>query len=210
MDSLSIDVLTFWFGDTDLTRDMEKRDIWFRSTLEFDAELAARYREVHERAGGGAFDHFVENPADCLALAVILDQVPRNIYRATPRAFATDAKAREVARMALDLGHDRGMANWHKMFLYLPFEHSENLADQDRACALYEPLGEERSYEAALAHREAIRKFGRFPHRNEFLGRVNTPGEEAYLEDPPLWGKTAAEVAEIEQRKAAQAAAEAG
>ena len=206
MDPLSTDVLTFWFGDTDLSREMERRDIWFRSTPEFDAELAERYGEVHERAGGGAYDHFVENPADCLALALLLDQVPRNIYRATPRAFGTDAKAREVARIALDLGHDQGIANWHKMFLYLPFEHSENLADQDRACALYEPLGEERSYEAALAHREAIRKFGRSPHRNGFLGRANTAEEEAYLEDPPLWGKTAAEVAEIEQRKAEQAA----
>lgn len=205
MDPLSTDVLTFWFGDTDLSRETERRDIWFRSTPEFDAELDRRYREVHERAGGGAFDHFVETPADCLALALILDQVPRNIFRGTPRAFGTDAKAREVARIALDRGHDREMASWRKIFLYLPFEHSEDLADQDLACALYEPLGQERSYQSALAHRETIRKFGRFPHRNEFLSRVSTPEEEAYLEDPPLWGKTAAEVAEIEQRKAAQA-----
>lgn len=203
MDPLSTDVLTFWFGDTDLSREMERRDVWFRSTPEFDAELAQRYREVHERAGGGAFDHFVENPADCLALTLILDQVPRNIYRASPRAFGTDAKAREIARIALDRGHDQLVAKWHKIFLYLPFEHSENLEDQDRACALYEPLGEDRSMEAALGHREAIRKFGRFPHRNVCLGRENTPEEELYLEDPPLWGKTAAEVAEIEARKAA-------
>lgn len=208
MDPLSTDVLTFWFGDTDLSREMERRDIWFRSTPEFDHELTQRYREVHERAGGGAFDHFVETPADCLALALFLDQVPRNIYRGTPRAFATDAKAREVARIALDRGHDRQMAKWQKIFLYLPFEHSENLEDQDLACALYEPLADERSFEAALGHREAIRKFGRFPHRNVFLGRENTPEEEAYLQDSPLWGKTAAEVAEIEARKAAQGEAE--
>ena len=204
MDPLSTDVLTFWFGNTDIARDMERRDIWFRSTPEFDAELMRRYREVHERAGGGAYDHFVGNPADCLALCVILDQVPRNIYRGTPRSFVTDAKAREVARIALGHGYDQGMASWRKVFLYLPFEHSENLEDQDRACALYEHLGQERSYQSALAHREAIRKFGRFPHRNVFLGRVNTPEEEVYLKDPPLWGKTAAEVAEIERIKAEQ------
>ncbi len=204
MDPLSTDVLTFWFGDTDLAKEMERREVWFRSTPEFDAELTQRYREVQERAGGGAFDHFIENPADCLALALLLDQVPRNIYRGTPRAFATDAKAREVARIALDRGHDQAMEKWQKIFIYLPFEHSENLEDQDLACTLYEPVADERSLEAALGHREAIRKFGRFPHRNICLGRENTPEEDVYLEDPPLWGKTAAEVAEIEQRKAAQ------
>jgi len=94
------------------------------------------------------------------------------------------------------------MSSWHRAFLYLPFEHSENMDDQDRACALYETLGHERSLQAALDHREAIRRFGRFPHRNAVLGRANTPEETEYLKDPPLWGKTAAEVAEIERRRA--------
>lgn len=203
MDPLSTDVLTFWFGDSDIGREMERRDVWFRSTPEFDAEIADRFREIHERAGGGAFDHFVDHPADCLALSLILDQFPRNMYRGSPRAFGTDAKAREVARIALDRGYDQTMASWRKIFLYLPFEHSEELVDQDRACALYETLDQERSLQSARDHREAIRQFGRFPHRNAALGRVSTPAEEAYLEDPPLWGKTEAEVAEIERRKAA-------
>ena len=207
MDPLSEDILTFWFGDTDLSRDMERREVWFRSTPEFDAAITGQYAEAHERAGGGAFDHFVESPADCLALVIMLDQFPRNMFRQSPRAFGTDAKAREITRLALDRGYDRGMSRWHRIFLYLPFEHSENLADQDRACALYQPLGEERSLQAAIGHRDAIRRFGRFPHRNAVLGRINTPEEDIYLEDPPLWGKTAAEVAEIEARKAA---AEAG
>lgn len=206
MDPLSTDILTFWFGHTELSREMEKRDVWFRSTPEFDAELTARYTEYQERAGGGAFDHFIEHEADCLALILMLDQFPRNIHRGTPRAFGTDAKAREISRVALERGYDRGKGVWQRIFLYLPFEHSEDLGDQDRACALYEPLGEERSYQSALDHREAIRTYGRFPHRNEVLGRVCTPEEEAYLEDPPLWGKTEAEVVEIERRKAAQAA----
>lgn len=210
MDPLSADILTFWFGDTDLARDMERREIWFRATPEFDAELARRYGAAHERAGGGAFDHFVATPADCLALVLLLDQVPRNIHRGTPRAFGTDAKAREIARVALDRGHDQPMSAWRKLFFYLPFEHSEDLADQDRACALYETLGDERAYQSALDHRAAIRTFGRFPHRNAVLGRESTPEEVAYLADPPLWGKTAAEVAEIERRKAAQDVSAAG
>ena len=204
MNSLSEDLLTFWFGDTDLKRSMERRDVWFRSTPEFDAALIDRYGETHERAGGGAFDHFVENPADCLALILLLDQVPRNIFRGSPRSFGTDAKAREIARIALDRGHDRGLGSWHKAFLYLPFEHSENLSDQDRSCALYQTLDQKRSLQAALDHREAIRKFGRFPHRNVVLGRLNTPEEEAYLENPPTWGKTAAEVQAMERSKGDQ------
>lgn len=203
MDLLATDILTFWFGDTDLARKMERREIWFRSEPEFDAEITARFQEIHERAGGGAFDHFMEAPGECLALAIVLDQFPRNMYRGSPRSFGTDAKAREVARVALDRGHDKVMSSWHRTFLYLPFEHSENMDDQNRACALYETLDEGRSLQAALDHREAIRKFGRFPHRNAVLGRENTPAEEEYLKDPPLWGKTAAEVAEIERHKAA-------
>lgn len=203
MDPLASEILTFWFGHTDLTREMERREIWFRSEPDFDAEITTRFREIHERAGGGAFDHFVETPGACLALAIVLDQFPRNMYRGSPRSFGTDAKAREVARIALDRGHDQGLSSWHRTFLYLPFEHSENMEDQNRACALYETLNQERSLQAALDHREAVRRFGRFPHRNAVLGRANTPEEEEYLEDPPLWGKTAAEVAEIERRKAA-------
>lgn len=204
MDPLSSEILEFWFGDTELSEEIERRDVWFRSTPDFDRELTERFRNVQERAGCGAFDHFVEEPADCLCLVLMLDQFPRNIYRGTPRAFATDAKARDVAHDALERGHDRVMARWRRLFLYLPFEHSENLVDQERACTLYESLDDERAYQSALDHREAIQRFGRFPHRNAVLGRASTPEEAAYLEDPPLWGKTAAEVVEIERRKAAK------
>ena len=204
MDPLSEDILRFWFGDTDVAVEHERRDVWFRSTSEFDTEIDRRYRDLQELAGGGAFDHFVEDPAECLALILMLDQFPRNLYRGSPRSFGTDAKAREITRVALERGHDRGMSTWHRVFLYIPMEHSENLADQDRACALYESVGNERSLEAARGHRDAIRRFGRFPHRNAVLGRVNTPEEDGYLKDPPLWGMTAAEVAEIEKLKASK------
>jgi uncharacterized protein (DUF924 family) len=204
MDPLSADILGFWFGDTELAGEIARRDIWFRSTPAFDGELVRRYQDIQERASGGAFDHFVAHPADCLALVLLLDQVPRNIYRGTARAFSSDAKAREVAREALDRRYNEQMSVWRRLFLYLPFEHSENLADQDLACALYETLDQERALQSAYDHREAIRRFGRFPHRNAVLGRANTPEEAEYLENPPLWGKTAAEVAEIERRAAAR------
>ena len=203
MDPLSREILTFWFGTLDLSDEMEKRQVWFRATPEFDRYLVEHYTEVHERAAAGKLDHFKRTREDCLTLIMALDQFPRNIYRGTPRAFATDAKAREVAGYALEQGYDQGLARWPRTFFYLPFEHSERLADQERALVLYGSLGNEDSMRAAVGHHAAIKRFGRFPHRNVVLGRPNTPEEEEYLKDPPLWGKTAAEAAELEARKAA-------
>ena len=201
VDPLSREILTFWFGGADLGVEMEKRQVWFRSTPEFDCYIIDHYTEVHERAAAGEFDHFRQTPEDCLTLIMALDQFPRNIYRGTPRAFATDPQARDVAGYALDSGYDRAFSRWPRTFVYLPFEHSEALPDQERALALYRSLGNEDSLKAAVGHHDAIRRFGRFPHRNAVLGRPNTPEEEEYLKDPPLWGKTAAEAAELEARK---------
>lgn len=203
MDPLSREILTFWFGGADLGVEMEKRQVWFRSTPDFDRYLVDHYTEVHERAAAGELDHFRQTPEDCLTLIMALDQFPRNIYRGTPRAFATDPQARDAARYALDSGYDRAFSRWPRTFVYLPFEHSEALPDQERALALYQSLGNEDSLKAAVGHHDAIRRFGRFPHRNAVLGRPNTPEEEEYLKYPPLWGKTAAEAAELERRKAA-------
>ena len=203
MEPLSREILTFWFGTLDLGVEMEKRQVWFRATPEFDRYLVDHYTGVHERAAAGDLDRLKQTAEDCLVLIMALDQFPRNIYRGTPRAFATDAKAREVAVHALDMGYDRGFSRWPRTFIYLPFEHSERLTDQERALVLYGSLGNEDSMRAAVGHHAAIKRFGRFPHRNAVLGRPNTPEEEAYLEDPPLWGKTAAEAAELEARKAA-------
>ena len=204
MHPVADDILTFWFQTTDLSAELERRQVWFRSTPEFDREIARRYTDIHERAAGGAFDFFVETQAECLALVLMLDQFPRNIFRGTPRAFGSDAKAREIARAALERGHDLGLCAAFRVFFYLPFEHSENLADQERGVPLYRALDEERALNAALGHRDAIRRFGRFPHRNAVLGRENTPEEAEYLKAPPSWGLTAAEFAEWERDKEAR------
>ena len=207
MHLIAEDILTFWFGTTDLSTVMERRQVWFRSTPEFDATLRERYTVSHERAAVGAFDGFVETREECLALVLALDQFPRNIFRGTPRAFASDAKAREIACIALNRGYDEGICPAFRVFFYLPFEHSENVADQDRALELYKGLGEEPSPAAAIGHRDAILRFGRFPHRNAVLGRDSTPEEKEYLKEPPSWGLTAEEFAEWEREKAERQAA---
>ena len=201
MHPVAEDILTFWFETADLSAVFERRQVWFRSTPEFDREIAERFGEIQERAAGGAFDGFVGTREECLALILTLDQFPRNIFRGTPRAFGSDAKAREIARIALDRGHDEGLCPAFKVFFYLPFEHSESLADQERALTLYRGLGEERALQAAIGHHDAIRRFGRFPHRNAVLGREDTPEEAEYLKAPPSWGLTAAEFAEWEREK---------
>lgn len=205
MNTIAEKILTFWFGTVDLSQEIERRPVWFKATPEFDADLVRDFAAVHERAAQGDFDRFVDDAAECLALIIALDQFPRNLYRGTPRSYATDAKARSTAVLALDRGYDRGFSHFPRVFAYLPFEHSEALADQERAVELFSTLGEGRSTESAIAHRDAIRRFGRFPHRNRILGRSNTPEEDEYLKDPPLWGMTAAEAAELEERKAREA-----
>lgn len=208
MHPLANEILTFWFETTDLRADLEKRQVWFRATAEFDRQVIARFSDAHEQAASGALDHFVGSAEECLALIVSLDQFPRNIFRGTARAFATDAKARVVARHAIHRGFDRQFSRWPRQFCYLPFEHSEELADQERGLVLYESLDDANSMKSAVGHHDAIKRFGRFPHRNAVLGRPNTPEEEEYLKDPPLWGKTAAEVEAIDKEKAARDAAE--
>lgn len=204
MDPIAASVLNFWFGTTDLSAEIERRPEWFKTTPEFDAPLARDFSEVHERAARGELDAFREDPAECLALIVVLDQFSRNLHRGTSRAYACDAKARGVAALAIERGHDRGYGRFPRIFAYLPFEHSEDPADQDRSVELFSALGEERAIESAVAHRDVIRRFGRFPHRNAILGRANTSEEDAYLENPPLWGMTAAQAVELEARRAAE------
>lgn len=208
MDPLAKDILTFWFETTDLSPDLEKRAVWFRAAPAFDEQLIARYTGIHEQAASGALDHFKRSAEECLALIVSLDQFPRNIFRSTARAYATDAKARDVARHAIDSGYDKNFSRWPRTFCYLPFEHSEELADQERALVLYKSLDNEESMKSAIGHHAAIKRYGRFPHRNAIMGRKNTPAEDEYLKDPPLWGKTAAEIEALEKQKAARDAAE--
>ncbi len=207
MDALAEQILTFWFGTTDMTQPMEKREVWFRSTPEFDQSLIDDYMSVHERALAGELDHLKATAEECLALIISLDQFPRNIYRGTPQAFAADPKAREITNYALDQGYHLGMGKWPRIFLYLPLEHSEEFADHERVLPLYKEVADEQSIQSAQGHHDTIKQYGRFPHRNEVLGRQNTPEEDEYMKNPPTWGKTKAEVEEMERQKAAQDAA---
>lgn len=199
MNSIAQEILTFWFGTADLQADIEKRDIWFKSTPEFDTELIDRFTDVHKRAATGEFDHFRSSAEECLALVISLDQFPRNIYRGTGKAFHTDEKACELAHHALACAYDDAISLEPRKFFYLPLVHSENLADQEVAVEKYTAFDDEKSLASSIGHRDAIKQFGRFPHRNKVLGRTNTPEEEEYLKIPPTWGMTKAEAEERER-----------
>lgn len=182
----SAEVLLFWFGPASERGKAHKH--WFVKSEAFDLEVRERFLAVYEDAAAGKLTHLKESAADCLALIVLLDQFPRNMFRGTPRAFATDPLALETARHAVARGFDRSLLPMERLFVYLPFEHSENLADQERACDLTQPLDlvvpELKAYSYALAHRDVIRRFGRFPHRNAILGRASTPEELEFLKGP--------------------------
>jgi uncharacterized protein (DUF924 family) len=173
--------LTFWF---DAGADYGKaHERWFRKDPAFDREVRDRFLALHEALAGGTRVEWLERPRDCLARIIVLDQFPRNMFRGAPRAFATDPLALETARLAGDRGYDRGMLDVERQFVYLPFEHSESLADQQRACELMKPLGED-LYDWALRHQRIVERFGRFPHRNEILGRKSTAEELEFLKTP--------------------------
>jgi uncharacterized protein (DUF924 family) len=175
------EVLTFWFGDAELETQGEYREHWFKKNAEFDTEIAARFGVEVEAAAAGAFDTWAATAAGSLALCILLDQFPRNLYRGTAKAFATDAKARNVAAHALDRCQDQAMAPVKGAFLYLPFEHGESLADQQQSVELFRALGNESQYRYALEHYYVISRFGRFPTRNKALGRADTPEETAFI-----------------------------
>lgn len=170
-------VLEFWFaGGT--------KGKWWVKEAAFDETVRRTLGALHERAAAGGLADWQDTPEGALALVLLLDQVPRNIFRDTPRAFATDPQARRVAAAAIDRGFDGRLEPDGKLFLYMPLEHSEDLAAQDRACALFAALGDPELLRYAEAHRQIIRRFGRFPHRNLLLGRTSTPEEEAFLAQP--------------------------
>ena len=168
------DILSFW-GAAGYAR-------WFKRDDAFDAEIKNRFESLWRSAAGGALDDWQNTDDGALALTIVLDQFPRNLFRGDVRAFSTDDKALGVARAALDRGADGKVDPVLKPFFYLPFMHSEALADQDRSVALYEALGEADQLKYARLHRDIIARFGRFPHRNGLFGRTMTPAEQAYLD----------------------------
>lgn len=155
---------------------------WFAKDDAFDAELRARFLDEHFAAARREREAQLDDADGALALILLLDQVPRNVFRDSAHAFATDPLAREYAQRALDAGFDTTVDPALRIFFYLPFEHSEALADQDRTVALCEALGDATYLKYAEAHRDVIRRFGRFPHRNRALARVNTAEEQVWLD----------------------------
>jgi uncharacterized protein (DUF924 family) len=168
------DILTFW-------RDAG-RDKWYSKDDAFDQALRDRFMTLWEAARDGKLSAWQDTDDGALALVIVLDQFSRNMFRGDPRAFSTDALAVSVATRAIAEGRDQRMEAGLRAFIYLPFEHSENLADQERSIVLFTPLGEE-SLKWAVLHADIIRKFGRFPHRNTVLGRDTTPEEAAFFKD---------------------------
>ncbi len=155
---------------------------WFARDDAFDAELRARFLDHHFAAARREHETWLDDAEGALALILLLDQVPRNVFRDSAHAFATDPLAREYAMRAIGAGFDLRVDPALRIFMYLPFEHSETLDDQDRSVALCETLGDANYLKYAEAHRDVIRRFGRFPHRNRALARANTPEEQAWLD----------------------------
>jgi len=190
------ELLQFWFGDDpdDAVVAASKAELWWGHREETDELLQARFGAAASSAAADVLDHWTGSPRGRLALVLLLDQLPRAIHRATSAAFAQDAKARAVAEQGLASGADRLLRPIERLFFYLPFEHSEDLVDQDRSVELYRelvtsvPPAHREAFTAfvdyAVRHRDVIKQFGRFPHRNLILGRESTPEEKAFLEQP--------------------------
>lgn len=167
------DVLDFWFG--------LDRKAWFEKDPDLDATIRRRFLPLYEKAVDGQLEGWISEPRHCLALVILLDQFPRNMFRGTARAFAADPIALKAAREIVDRGWDRTLSPDERTFAYLPFEHSETLADQERSLRLFEGNP---NFEWARKHWEIIRRFGRFPHRNAALGRESTAEEVEFLRQP--------------------------
>ncbi len=170
-------ILDFWFAEVG-------KPNWFAGGAGIDSAIRARFLETHKIVATRLPPDALSRSEAALAAILLLDQFPRNMFRATPLAFATDYQARDVAANAVEKGLDRELTQDQRCFIYLPFEHSENLADQRRSIELFEALDNAEYTSYAHAHRDVIARFGRFPHRNAILGRQSTPEELAYLTEP--------------------------
>ncbi|TCR61708.1 DUF924 family protein [Bosea sp. BK604] len=168
------DILSFW-----REAGPEK---WFEKDETFDAEIRARFLATYNAAAAGQLSDWEATPDGSYALLILLDQFPRNMFRGSAQAFAADPLALAIADRAVARGFDEGYANPERRFFYLPFEHAEDLAHQERCVALTHASGDEDSTKWAIVHRDIIRDFGRFPHRNAVLGRDSTEAEHAFLE----------------------------
>lgn len=187
----AVDILRFWFGDPEDSAGEygQQRKVWFKKDPTFDDRIRRSFLTDYEQAAAGTLATWQHEPCPCLALVILLDQFPRNLFRGSARSFASDRAARDTANYALTQGYDQQVLPVERMFFYLPLEHSENLADQERSVALVRSLhaahpGFDSTLDYALRHRDVIQRFGRFPHRNKILGRETTPEEAAFLRQP--------------------------
>jgi uncharacterized protein (DUF924 family) len=169
------DVLGFWRN--------AGPDKWFKKSTIFDDAIRLKFEPVHHAAARGDYDAWMGSAEGSLALLILLDQFPRNLYRDSGHSFATDAKARAIARMAVEAGFDREFEPELRYFFYLPFSHSEELTDQDYALILIAENDRPDDLKWAKIHRDIIARFGRFPHRNPMFGRKTTPAEQLFLDE---------------------------
>lgn len=185
----SEEILTFWFDEI---RDEpsyfeEYAPRWFAQNADFDQEIVQRFQADYELAAQGKLAHWTETARGGVALILVLDQFPRNMFRNDPRAFATDPLAQHTAEQVIAAGFDRQLRSVERYFVYVPFMHSEKREHQQRSVMLFQQLAEQRAYfdtSYAVRHQEVIDRFGRFPHRNSVLGRASTPAELAFLKQP--------------------------
>jgi uncharacterized protein (DUF924 family) len=175
-------VLNFWFGAKDSAVYGKPRSFWFDSTPEIDLSIKQQFSQEYYQARAGDLDFIASTPEGSLVLILLLDQVPRHIFRGTKKAFTTDIQALVFSKAGIAQGFDQQLPNFMKLFFYLPFEHSEVLIHQKRSLELFEALGDEEYLKYAKEHYQAIERFGRFPHRNSILNRTSTREEQLFLD----------------------------
>ncbi|MCC3428302.1 MAG: DUF924 domain-containing protein [Microcoleus sp. PH2017_01_SCD_O_A] len=182
------EVLDFWFGRSNSPEFGKVQKKWFEKDADFDTEVRSLFLAEYELAASGKLYSWQDSPENCLALIILLDQFPRNMFRENPQAFATDSKALAAAQHAVNNNFDRELLTVQKWFIYLPFEHSENLEHQEKSVELFRQLSGEPDSNSvidfAVRHFKIIERFGRFPHRNQILGRDTTPAEAEFLKQP--------------------------
>ena len=171
------EVINFWFS-------ARVKPLWFKKSAELDREIKQHFLNTYQLAKIGTLDDWRNEPHNALALVIVLDQFPRNMFRNTSQAFATDTQAVELTKYAVDRNYQQNLSSEQQVFLYMPLMHSEDEVDQKKCVELFTLLGKEDNLRFALKHQEIIDRFGRFPHRNEILGRESTSTEREFLKQP--------------------------
>jgi uncharacterized protein (DUF924 family) len=182
------EILEFWFGTPDDADYGQQRKIWFTKNSEFDQKVRSLFTSQYQQAATGQLDEWKTSPQSCLALIILLDQFPRNMFRGQPKSFATDFLALAYAQHAITQGFDQELPTFQRWFVYMPFEHSENIEHQYQSIDLFKKLSDQENLSEPLdyanRHFKVIERFGRYPHRNQILGRETTPEEAEFLKQP--------------------------